>query len=459
METCAKHILLVDNELKIIEHVLKNTNWIIEVLVTINKNNKYSNISRVKKIYTEEDFLKNDNLSGFEYNDLNYLWHAQLKVENCFQRFLVDYQMGKWNYYRGYALVKQVYENIKLDMVIVKGFNHGHIWDRLITDFATYKGIVSYNIEDMLLDTRGVYNNYAKRLININDDRMININHSLFYKEKYEDNQSSNKGLWQKIYKLNYKFFGALGVDIIKCIRYGNMGNDRLGVSVLERVIQYCKIKNVKKYVDSVTVELESEKKYICFALHFEPEATIAGRAIMDSQIVAIRMIASNLPPNWILYVKEHPSQYEVNRTNFYCYLYGTAVFKTKRFYKEINSIKNVRLLKREISNKKILESCQAIATLSGTIAAEATMYRKPVMIFSAERTIFSLAKGFYCIYSYNDCKRAIGKIITEKLISYDDFEEICQKYLISFEDEVYGFRKAIDAIEKDIVKEEKSLF
>ena len=79
METCTKHILLVDNELKIIEHVLKNTNWIIEVLVTINKNNKYSNISRVKKIYTEEDFLKNDNLSGFEYNDLNYLWHAQLK--------------------------------------------------------------------------------------------------------------------------------------------------------------------------------------------------------------------------------------------------------------------------------------------------------------------------------------------------------------------------------------------
>ena len=97
-ESVKKHIVLVDNELKIIEHVIEETDWIVECLITINSKNKYSDNPRIKKIYAESDFLNNKCLKGFDYYDLNHLWHAQLRMENCFNRFLADYQIAKWNF-------------------------------------------------------------------------------------------------------------------------------------------------------------------------------------------------------------------------------------------------------------------------------------------------------------------------------------------------------------------------
>lgn len=373
-------------------------------------------------------------------------------MENCFNRFLADYQIAKWNFYRGYALVKRIFNSKKIDLVIVKGFNHGYAWDRLLTDFATYKKINNYNVEDMLYNTRTVYNNYKQSLVEVNNDYKLDIKASLFYKEEY-DGKRFGTDIWSWIYKLGYHFFGSLGVDAIKCIRYKDLGEDRMGVTILERIAQYKKIVKMKKFASAVSEKLDVQRKYICYMLHFEPEATVAGRSLMDSQIVAINMIASNLPKDWILYVKEHPSQYMVNRTNFYNYLYGVAVFKTKRFYKEISSIKNVRLLRSDISNKLVIQNCQAMATLSGTVAAEAVTFGKPVMVFSPERTIYSLSKGFYKIYSFEDCREAVKKIIGHEAIDYSDFNDVCQKYLIDFSDEKYGFKKAVESIKHDIMK------
>lgn len=447
-----KNIVLVDNELKVIEHILEQTEWQIEVLVTITRKNRYVNNPRVKKIYTEEDFYKNRDLGGFEYEDLKHLWNAQLKVEDCYGRFLEDYQIGKWNYYRGYALVKQIFDNSQIDFVIVKGMNHGHTWDRLITAYATYKKIVSYNIEVMLQYTRIVYNNYTCKLIEVGNESRVDLRNSLFYEEDFGNEKIVKKDFWSQIYKISYRFFGSLGLDIAKCIRYRDLGEDRLGVSVFERIEQYRKITRCRKYVDSLSVEFNPKRKYIFFALHFEPEAAVAGRAVMESQIAAIQMIASNLPNGWIVYVKEHPSQYIINKTNFYTYLYGVGVFKSKRFYQEINNIDKVRFLKKEIESKTILQNCQAVATLNGTIAAEAVSFGKPVMLFAAERTIFEVAKGFYIVHSYRECRDYVKKIIAHEPVNYDDYEEVCQKYIIDFSNESQGFKQAVKAIKMEML-------
>lgn len=449
-----KRVLLVDNELRIIPHILKDTDWIIEVLVTEKKDNMYTNHQRVGLIYEEDDFWNNRNMQGFDYEDLEFLWKSQLKGENCFNRFLEDFQIGKWNYYRGYALVKQIFSSRQIDLVIVKGHNHGYAWDRTITEYASMVGIHSYNIEIMLNGTRIVYNNLNKQLVEV-EKHKLDLNNSVFYHEELDISNNMSKGVWGKIYKVSYNLFGALGLDIIKCIRYGNLGTDKKGVSVIERAKKLYQVKKTKNYFSRLAVPLDITRKYVCFALHLEPEAVIAGRADMDSQIVAIQMLANCLPKGWVLYVKEHPLQFMLNHANMYGYLYGASVFKTKRFYKEINQIDNVKLLKLNTDNKEMLEHCQAVATMSGTVAAEAVTYHKPALVFSAERTIYNYVEGFYKISSDDECKKAMQDIENNKIVNYEDYLEVCKKYLINFTDESLGYKVAVKTIFRDASKSE----
>lgn len=449
-----KRILLVDNELKIVEHILKETDWIIEVLITIEKNNRYRRNARIKKIYSETDFFINADLRGLNFAELELFWHAQLKVENGYNRGLVDYQMGKWNYYRGYVLTKRIYDEHAIDAVIVKGHNHGYVYDRLIMEMATQRGITSYNIMVLLNSTRSVYNNIKKELVKVGSVNQIDLKKSLFYRVPQNNETTYDKSIWNNIYEIAYKMGGLLGIETVRCIRNHNLGENIYGVTVLEKIKQYIKIKNAQNYLKTIAVDLDIRKKYICYAMHLEPEAAVSGMAEMDSQIVVIQMLASCLPPGWKLYVKEHPHQFDVNtKSLLYGNLYGAGALKTKRFYEEINKIKNVSFLKKETDMKKIITNCQAMATMTGTIAAETATYGKPVLVFAPERTLYKMAKGFYNITSYDECKNAIGKIMNREQVCYDDFEEVCNKYLIDFSNESSGYQRAVEVIKADIDK------
>ena len=63
----------------------------------------------------------------------------------------------------------------------------------------------------------------------------------------------------------------------------------------------------MKKYYDSISVELDSSKNFIFLCLAFDPEATIMSRARFSSQISIIKQLSQNLPENWILYIKRTP--------------------------------------------------------------------------------------------------------------------------------------------------------
>ena len=440
-----KNVLLVDNELKLIEHVLKNTDWNVVVLITSVCPQKYKSNSRIKNVFEESKFWENDDLSYFDYNDLSELWFTQLRMENCYVRFSDDYQLAKWNFYRGYALVKRIFSEQRIDLAIIKGHNHGYSWDRLIVDYATKNGIESYNIEIMLNETRIIVDNLHNEILEHNQENVC-LENSLFYKEKL-DNDINTSQFWGKIYKLAYKFWGEIGKDFVKCVRYKNLGKDKFGVSIIDRRRSLRSLNKTKQYFEQNAVEFDKNKKAICFAMHLEPEAVIAGRAMMDSQIVAIKMLAQNLPDDWILYIKEHPMQFSVNHTNLYSYLYGENLYKTKKFYEEIVKTKNVYLLKLDSETKTIIKNCEAVASMSGTIIAEAIVYRKPVLVFSPERTIYKYVQDVFTIRSNEDCRNATKSIMYGFTPLYNNFTEICNKLLISFSDETSGYKCAINTI------------
>ena len=446
----SKKILLFDNELIITKQILKETDWVISVLITRDDNVRHVGNPRIKSLYAEDDFWNNFDLSSMDFEVLKSLWHAQLKIENCTNREIEDYQMGKWSYYRGFSLVKKIFDENEIDFVIVKGPNHGYVYDRLITDMATYLGVNNYNIETTIgADKRTIYNNLKKYIVSVDDG--CDVEDVLF---KASDNKNT-KGQrdYRGIKSIIYKYFGLGGIELWNCFLKFDYTNNRFDISIWEKIAKYRKFKLAQKYYASQAVELDIDQKYICYALSIEPEAAVAGMAEMDSQIAAIGMLASSLPQGWKLYVKEHPGNRLINREwSFYGdYFYSAGVFKTKRFYKEIHRMKNVHFLKSDTNMRDIIKNSCAMATMIGTVSVESVQYNKPVLLFAPERTIYKYIDGYYCISSYSDCKKAIEDIAKQSKKRYGNFNEICKRYLIDFSDQVEGSKRAIKAIKNDM--------
>ena len=275
----AKDIILVDNELKIIDHILNLTDWNVKVLVTVSPTQKYFNTTRIGEIYKETDFWLNDNLEGIDFELLKYFSYAQLKCENTFHREFDDFQIGKWNYYRGFAMIYNIFLRNKIDCVIIKGPNHGYTFDRLMVEMASFYKIRSYNIELHLPYGRSIYDNLNQCQLLVSSKNDAFLDKSLYYTSESGNGGWNVEFPWKYIYGTVEKYFGKLGLEIIKCIRYRNLGiRDIFGRGIIPRFFAYLKWKVIEKYYIKKSVALCDKKKFICYMMHMEPEAVVAGR-------------------------------------------------------------------------------------------------------------------------------------------------------------------------------------
>ena len=135
--------------------------------------------------------------------------------------------------------------------------------------------------------------------------------------------------------------------------------------SFYDRVVDDLYIR-VGKY-DQVTDYAEYKK--LLFPLHFEPEATLSYFApAFSDQRGIIREIARNLPLNWALLVKEHPSQ---------------AGLLLTRGYNELRrQNSNLAYLHGGIDSFSLLsESIDAVVTISGSVGWEALVLGVPTIV------------------------------------------------------------------------------
>ena len=112
-------------------------------------------------------------------------------------------------------------------------------------------------------------------------------------------------------------------------------------------------------------------ENFIYFPLHYQPEASsrpLGG--IWGNQLLLIETLASMLPKNLFLAVKEHPLQLKKGK------------HREKDFYRTINSLQNTTLVHHNISSEFLLKKSRAAVTLTGTIALESLTYNKRCLIF-----------------------------------------------------------------------------
>lgn len=115
--------------------------------------------------------------------------------------------------------------------------------------------------------------------------------------------------------------------------------------------------------------------RFVYFPLHYEPERTTTpDGGYFSDQFRTISLLRHLLPPDVALVVKEHPS-------TFNPFMRGD-VGRHPRHYAALSALKGVYLLPHTHSSADLLRACEGVATITGTVALEASALGKPSVVF-----------------------------------------------------------------------------
>lgn len=154
------------------------------------------------------------------------------------------------------------------------------------------------------------------------------------------------------------------------------------------------------RYYESLAEEPDLSVPYIYAPLHMQPEASTCPMAgVFASQELMIQLIAAHVPPGVRIYVKEHPMQ--------------TELCRSEEFYRTLSSIPSVTFIPRDSNTYTLSQRAVAVAIPTGTAGFEALFRQTPVLMFG--QRFFRYAPGAYPIRTAEDCKRAMKEIFADK--------------------------------------------
>lgn len=187
------------------------------------------------------------------------------------------------------------------------------------------------------------------------------------------------------------------------------------------------KIKNYKYYLRLTSCpEIE---KYMVYPLQYHPEASTSVYAKnFDDELNTIKNIAYNLPMDFILYVKEHRAALGI---------------RSKRFYKEIAKLPNVKLIKHDVNTKELIKNSKGVITLTSTVGYEAIILGKPVIVLG--RVFYEQAYGVYRPKKWED----IFSIIKNKVNNFVSNDEEVVKFLLAYWLSTYEGNVFVDGAEE----------
>ena len=187
------------------------------------------------------------------------------------------------------------------------------------------------------------------------------------YHEEFHDKVRNSKLL---LLRAAIEFLLASNTNIKT--HYTYFGRSKLKV-LYKEIQDSIKKKKRERFIESNLLKnLQPTKPFAYMPLHQEPERSllIAAPKFSD-QIKTIKEVVKNLPPNYELYVKEHPTQ-------------GPARgWRKISFYEEIIKMKNVKLFHPNFDSRILLKNCKLTISVGGTSSFEAAFFGKPSIIFA----------------------------------------------------------------------------
>lgn len=182
---------------------------------------------------------------------------------------------------------------------------------------------------------------------------------------------------------------------------------DNIELFIYKNNLSAKRAKNLKEYKNISFQDLDITKKYYFYPMHLEPEAVVLYWADdrYTHQIKLIENIASQLPPDTFLYVKDHPHSFG---------------YRGVEDYKRLIAIPNIRLLKTSIPGRQVISHSQGVFTITGTGGFEALMMNKHVITFA--KTFYSISERVHYLDNVFKVKELIYRLKDEK---YQDDENL----------------------------------
>lgn len=157
---------------------------------------------------------------------------------------------------------------------------------------------------------------------------------------------------------------------------------------------RYWDARKVNKYLDAISYT-EVEDRYVYYPLHYQPECTsLPMGAEYYDQLLVIKMISRNLPDDVMLYVKPHPYR---------------SLYADKEYYNEISSLRNVKIISKNINTYELIDNAVAVVSLTGTVILEALVRKKNVLMFGYY--IWQYAPGVFHCKTESDCINALQEV------------------------------------------------
>ena len=367
-------------------------------------------IMEMMKRETNVDIYYYKELSDIYYKMLAY-WYALLKKET------IDFMLWQVaphhaNEYMLYALARV----LKIKCLL------------LSPCISSAYFVVGNSIENLGLNLKYEYElmqNERECAVNLNDDL------EYFYQNNLGMKKKLDKLARKRELKMMHNYFNFLNMsEMLKChlsvIKWSFWPNNRRSyildqmkwrLELNHRAQKYKKkLVTIKRY-DKISQLASSNLRYIYFGLQFQPEqTTLPNAGEYRNQLLSIAVLAKAAKHfNIEVWVKEHWVQ----------------LYREKSFYKQLEQIENVRLIKSTEDTNEIINNSIAVSTQTGSCILEAVVKGKPVFVFG-EGYPYKGAPNVYLINSVEECENYIGRIINNEMILSTERER--RLYMKAFE-------------------------
>lgn len=413
------NLIILDRDGYLLEYILKNREDTIIALVCekhpkiLDLIAKYSH--RIVHIVDYDNLLEIQDVEQIDYNLIAKMRFAQIDIETMFHRIMLNNPLAKDIYHQHLSFFVSIFKNNQINLLLSSEPNLASPSHHIPFALCSLLDIPCYSLNG--------YHYTAFALANYNHpqtQRHIPYTPSTFCTDvrkiayyKFQTAKQLPKTFKHFIKRIILKIGGEMLSQFFVCCSKLNFQQNRLGIpySYWDKLYYFFKYKQLKRFYDKHSTLPNLKEKYIYYSIHFEPEAAIIGKTLLESQITIIKMLSKAIPKDWKLYVKEHPHQFMLNNEISHYFINNLDFFKNISFYQEIQKLPNVTLVSLKVPSKDLMLNSQAIATLGGTISLESALHNIPAILFNPLESVYGILNHTLHVRSYSDLLQAIKKL------------------------------------------------
>lgn len=459
-------IFLNDRIGTLLDTILANTTWNIKVLIVQDDEmkGKYCGNKRIGEIYSALEFQELCDVTHIDYDLISQYERCFRPLSNGLYRVVADYQYVRYQYYIGISVWEGLFNKYKIDFCVVNGLLHGMTYDYLMFSVAQNRNISGFLMFDFGRGVRNMmimYKEWGSELIDIPENERDSsvgdiVKQDAYYGSHRISGIYNDFNIKKIVNEFCYRCLGVGPSNLLQCVKKQSLNFEwyegrkiktYLPSFLYERLMwKYILRKNYKRYVYP-----NYKQKYVVYFMHMEPEATMVHyTTYMDSQLIAIKILADALPDDWELYVKEHPDTHRLNRAGWAHFIECYRNYNSSWYWHEISLIPKVKFINISESATKLIQFSQAVGTFSGTVIAECLNENKPCLIFGdSQKIVYAKIKGMYNIASYSDCCVAIKEISCGNWKGYDEINKVLETHIARNNDD--GYKLFVKIIENSI--------